>query len=229
MRKMTGLLAALMVLAACEERPDLPADNFPPVGLASTAVWLENKQSLTAAARTGAAQARAANVPDARLQTVSAPAQRTVPERTRPAGDVARAAQAFADICVASVNDPDGLTARMRQVNQRDFGVEPREFSGRRPGVLSIGGDPRGPIQVETARNVGRNGITQCVVSVRGSDKSATAQAMIDALVAQGLALQPIAARRNAQQSWSIRGAAAGTTLNLGSRRNSVGVWIAWP
>ncbi|WP_299043750.1 hypothetical protein [uncultured Tateyamaria sp.] len=94
----------------------------------------------------------------------------------------------------------------------------------------TLGGARRDGVGIITTVNFGRSQTTQCVVSVFREDNSAAAQAMVDTIAAAGFGLTPISARNRAQQSWSISGAPAGTTVNVSSRSSrSVGVWIAWP
>ncbi|WP_299201294.1 hypothetical protein [uncultured Tateyamaria sp.] len=229
------VVAALLAVAACssERRPDIPVQrSLPPVGLASTAVWLEQREG--SAPRVRAAR----DIPTSEIRSVvsggSAPvatpaAQPAVPNRTKPAGNIALAAQAFADTCVASLPSMAGVEKRFDQVSRRDFGVAPDE-AGRN---YFLSGQRRGDIFMSVALGAGRSNIFQCNISVRRQDQATTAQALVNTVTAAGYALTPVAATGNAQQEWAISGAPAGTRLKMVTRTNVLGqkltgVWIVW-
>ncbi|MEM6759271.1 MAG: hypothetical protein AAF601_07300 [Pseudomonadota bacterium] len=225
--KRLSCAVALVCLAACDERPDIPTENFPPVGLASTAIWLESRQSLNAAARLGATQARQATLPDSRFQNASA-AEPTIPTRSRPTTRRGRAVQAFADICVASIPDVAGLVARAQAVNLRDFD-EPARVARENNAQAVLGGIDDGPIRVVIGVNPDNDDtVALCTVTAIGSGARATAQAKVDAIASAGFGLQPIAAEGNSQQSFRIVGAPEGTTVSVRTNIFGVGVNIAW-
>ncbi|APX10432.1 hypothetical protein [Tateyamaria omphalii] len=228
MRRTGLIIAALSVLAACSaSRPNVPVqENFPPVGLASTAVWLEQRQALSSEARLGAAQAQAATVPDARLQSASSTV--SVPERARPNTRQARAVQAFRDICVASVSDVSRLPMRMLAVNLRDFDGPARNRTNSTGGQVLVGGIPDGPIRTQTEVNTAGGDRALCGVSTISVGSRAIAQEKIGTLADAGFRLEPTQTRGRAQQSWQIVGAPAGTTLNVRTTGLGAGAWIAW-
>lgn len=228
MRRAITSFLALTMLCACSA-PDAPSIDFPPVGLAATARWLDTEGGLIDTARTGASQAIAAEQRLDRLQSAPTPVSQTVsvPPRTRPNTAAGRAAQAFGDICVASLPNMAGVAARMRLVNQRDFGAAPAERGG-----MLVGGEQPGDIYIAIGQDTGRNNANTCSVSVRRQNPSSTAQAMIDAVAAAGYRITPVDVV-DAQRGWTISGAPAGTLLKMTSRRNALGqqltgVWITW-
>ncbi|MEL7164018.1 MAG: hypothetical protein AAGL96_00990 [Pseudomonadota bacterium] len=221
------LAAALLPLAACDERPDIPTENFPPVGLASTAVWLEQRQPLNEAARIGAAQARQPGVPDARFQNTSS-ATLTIPARSRPTTRRARAVQAFADICVASITDEARLVARATAVNERDFD-KPARVASENNAQAVTGGIDDGPVRFVVGVNPeAADAVALCTVTAIGPGGRATAQAKIDAITAAGFGLQPVTPEGRSKQSFRIIGAPEGTTVSVRSNIFGVGVTVAW-
>ncbi|WP_147107897.1 hypothetical protein [Tateyamaria sp. syn59] len=234
MRRVGVIVTLCAGLAACssERRPDIPVqDNFPPVGLAASAVWLEERQVPVAQ------RPRAADIPTSQIRTTvdgrapaATPVAQTanVPQRARPTTTIALAAQAFGDACVASLPSMSGVLERLRQVSRRDFGVAPSDFGSN----FLVTGQRPGSIQLEAAVGVGRAGINQCLISVRKEDPTATATALVATVTGAGYSLREVAAQ-NADQTWAIAGAPAGTELKINTRRNFLGqqltgAWITW-
>ncbi|WP_299546575.1 hypothetical protein [uncultured Tateyamaria sp.] len=227
-------VAAVLILAACstERRPDISTQaGLPPIGLASTAVWLEQREG--SAPRVRAAQ----EIPTSEIRSVvsgsaapgaSVTTVASVPSRARPSTRRARGVQAFADICVASIPDVSGLSNRMRAVNLRDFDVPARDRSARSGNEVLVGGIPDGPIRVQTDVNSGGNNRARCGVSTIGANAGTVAQAKADALVASGFGLKQIAPQGRAQQSWQIVGAPGSTTLHVRKNAFGAGAWIVW-
>ncbi|MEL7091062.1 MAG: hypothetical protein AAFN94_04935 [Pseudomonadota bacterium] len=231
MKSAAYIMMALLLGAGCTSVPDKPSSNFPPIGLAATARWLETDGGLLTAAQSSADRVRReeARLEQLRSGTTALPASSVaVPDRTRPTSTIGRATQAFVDICAASLPSMANVTERFRLVNQRDFGAEPGEL-----GPLLVGGEQPGNIYINLANGAGRSNLKQCAVSVRGENPSAAAQAFVDTTAAAGIRLEPVQAV-NAQRAWRIVGAPAGTQLKINSRRNILGqqltgAWIIWP
>lgn len=235
MKHISLCLVLVAALAACsaERRPDIPArSGLPPVGLAATAVWLEEREVRVPRARD------AGDIPTSQIRSVvsgdAPPAPTpvaqpaTVPERGQPASTIGLAAQAFSDACVASLPGMAGTLERLRQVSQRDFGVAPSEIGSN----FLVTGQRPGNVQLEAAVGVGRNNINQCLVTVRGEDPSTAANALVNTVTGAGYGLRPVTPV-NADQAWTIAGAPAGTELKIKTRRNFVGqqqtgAWITW-
>lgn len=233
MRRIAFLLTVTAAVAACSNnRPDIPTTNehFPPLGLASSARWLDEREAKTS--HTPAAR----DIPTSQIREVVSggrpvapiPAA-SVPARGTPSGTVALAAQAFADTCVASLPDMRGVEDRLTQVSQRDFGVAPGNIGSA---ILATGQRP-GNIYLTTARNAGRAGINECSMSIRREDPGVVAQTLVNTVTDAGFTLRPVTPNGNAQQAWAIDGAPAGTELKTGGKRNVLGqqvtgVWITW-
>ncbi|MEM9873121.1 MAG: hypothetical protein AAF822_17945 [Pseudomonadota bacterium] len=227
----TTILAAIAVisLAACES----PITNatgptgpeLPPLGLGATAVWLEQREALVAP------PPRSQDIPTSQIRAVASgeisaqqasASSTTVPERARPTTRGARAVQAFADVCVASISDLAGIESRMRAVNIRDFD-EPAQVSSDDTGArLLIGGIDDGPIRVLVGLNPnGADRRALCAISTIGSNGRATAQAKADAVTAAGFGLQRIASQQRREERFRVVGAPDGTVLSI--RRNALG------
>jgi len=235
MKYLSFAAIAILGLGACAAPNVGPGgSDLPPLGLASSAVWLEQRQGTAPRpvqpkdipTATLAAQARGETVDLSR--PVATPAAQPVPQRTRPNSTVGLAAQSFADACVASLPTMAGVVARFDQVNRRDYKLAPKDVGG----TLFIGGEPRGNVFMELAVGAGRRDVNHCLVSVRRQDPQAAATALVGAVTGSGYALRPVAAE-NAQQAWQIVGAPAGTILKLNQRTNVLGqqltgAWITW-
>lgn len=235
MKYLSVAAIAILGLAACTAPNIGPGGtDLPPLGLASSAIWLEQRQGTAPRplqakdipTATLAAQARGEPVNLSR--PVATPAAQAVPQRGRPSSTVGLAAQSFTDTCVASLPNMTGLVTRIQQVNQRDYGLAPKRVGDG----FYIGGEPRGNIFLEVAVGVGRSNVNQCQVSVRRQDPQAAATAFVGAVTGSGYALRPVSAD-NAQQAWQIVGAPAGTILKLNQRTNALGqqltgAWITW-
>ncbi len=226
---------AILGLGACGSPNVGPGGtDLPPLGLASSAVWLEQRQGSAPRpiqpkdipTATLAAQARGETVDLSR--PIATPVAQAVPQRARPSSTVGLAAQSFADACVGALPSMASVVERMQQVNQRDYGLAPRRLGDG----LYIGGEPRGNILLEVADGVGRNNVNHCQISVRRQDPQAAATAFVGAVTGAGYALRPVTAS-NAQQAWQIVGAPSGTILKLNQRTNVLGqqltgAWITW-
>lgn len=232
MRRLACVLTVTAAVAACSNsRPDIApnSEHFPPLGLASSARWLDAREANTS--RTPAAR----DIPTSQIREVVsgrrsvAPTAASVPARATPSGTVALAAQAFADTCVASLPDMNGVESRLTQVSQRDFGVAPSKIGST---ILATGQRP-GNIYLTTARNAGRAGINQCSMSVRREDPALVSQTLVNTVTDAGFSLRPVTPDGNAHQAWAIEGAPSGTVLKTGGKRNALGqqvtgVWITW-
>ncbi|MEP4247548.1 hypothetical protein [Tateyamaria sp.] len=233
MRRIAFVLTVAVAVAACSNtRPDIPTTNehFPPLGLASTARWLDEREANTSRTPT------AREVPTSQIRDVASGGRpvaptpvASVPSRAAPNGTIALAAQAFADTCVASLPDMSGVESRLTQVSQRDFGVAPGKIGSD---ILLTGQRP-GNIALTTARNAGRSGVNQCSMSVRREDPRVVSQTLVNTITDAGFALRPVTPEGNAQQAWAIVGAPTGTVLKTGGKRNALGqqvtgVWITW-
>ncbi|GGX64803.1 hypothetical protein GCM10007385_37400 [Tateyamaria omphalii] len=235
MRKTLLLLSTLTLVAACssERRPDIPVQSaMPPVGLASTAVWLEQRQGNAprVPSERDIATSEIRSVVSGRSTAAATPvAQPAIPDRAEPSGTIALAAQAFTDTCVASLPDMTGVEQRFDQVSRRDFGVVPNE-AGRN---YFLSGQRRGDIFMSVALGAGRSNIFQCSISVRRQDQAQMAQTLVNTVTDAGYALTRVAATGDAQQEWTISGAPEGTRLKMVTRTNVLGqkltgVWIVW-
>lgn len=236
----TGLtVLAMLALAACssERRPDVPTGaGLPPLGLASTAVWLEQREVRVPQAR------KAQDIPTSEIRSVvsggagpvaqqQAAVARTVsvPDRARPTARSARSVQAFTDACVASIADLGGLADRIRKVNVRDFDMQPRELTTRSGGNLLRGGIDDGPIRMEAEIAAPGDDVrARCGVSTILANARPVAQAKIDTLAASGYRLEKIPAQGRANISWRIVGAPQDTTLNVRTTGLGAGAWITW-
>ena len=230
------IIGLAFALAACES----PISNatgptgpeLPPLGLASTAIWLEDREALTSQSAQRAAEIRAAQQNQARLegtaQPVSQPGQ-SLSDAPIPTGTVALAARTFAEACVASLPSMQNVRAQARAVNQRFFGAAPDESSRTLLGGQGINGD----ISLSLFINAGRGrDLNQCGVGARRQDASAMAQALINTLGAAGYRLTPVA-DDDVLRAWQIEGTPPGTILRVNSRRNFLGqivtgAWITW-
>ena len=107
MNKALLACAAIVGLSACEApQVDPYPDTLPPLGIASTAVWLERREASIAP------PPRSQDIPTSQIRAVTSgeiSAQEAVataaavPDRGTPDSTVALAAQSFADVCVASL------------------------------------------------------------------------------------------------------------------------------
>lgn len=229
------VMAALTALTACSNagRPDIPVQSgLPPIGLAAQAVWLEE--------RNGALPQRVAarDIPTSQIRAVAsgqAPFVATeasapiVPERPAPAGNIALAAQAFSDTCVASLPTMAGVEQRLEQVSLRDFDIAPDEAGDN----YFLTGQPRGDIFMSVSLGAGRSNIYQCNISVRRQDQALTAQTLVNTVTDAGYALSAVTPSDNAQQEWIIAGTPRDMRLKMVTRTNLLGqeltgVWITW-
>lgn len=205
--------------------------ELPPLGLASTAVWLEKREANVAPA------VRSQDIPTSQIRAVSsgqisaraaASTPVAVPDRTRPTTRRGRALQAFTDVCVASVSDPAGLSGRAQAVNLRDFD-EPARVSTENEARLVQGGIDDGPIRVIVGTNpAAEDAKALCVVTMIGANGRAAAQDNADAVAAAGFRLDPIPAPERGVQRFRIVGAPDGTTLSLRTNIFGTGATIAW-
>lgn len=236
MKRLALTFACLAGLIACSppyDGIDKGTGGLPPIGLAASGVWLDGRQ--TNAPR----PQRAADIPTSQIRAAvgggiapapaPTPVAQPVPNRAAPSGNVALAAQAFADACVASLPGMTGVKDRFDQVSLRDFGVRPSRAASN----YYITGQRRGDIFMNLSLGAGRSNVFQCAISVRRQDPATVAQTLVDTVTNAGYALSPVAASGTAQQAWAISGAPAGTQLKTSSRINAVGqeltgVWITW-
>ncbi|WP_299688984.1 lipoprotein [uncultured Tateyamaria sp.] len=237
MKQIILALGIVVALAACESpisRATGPTGpELPPLGLAATAIWLEDREALTSQSAERAAEIRAAQQNAARRQAVvqpaSQPAAQPLSAQPVPTGTIALAARAFADACVASLPTMQNVRAQARSANERYFGTKPEESSRTLLGGQGAQGDVALSVFIQAGR--GRD-INQCSVGARRQDASALAQALVATLGAAGYGLTPVA-DADAQRAWQIDGAAPGTILRVNSRRNFLGqivtgAWISW-
>ena len=236
MRKIVLALGLTGALAACES----PISNatgptgpeLPPLGLASTAVWLEDREALTRQSAQRAVEIRAAQQNEARRQGVTQPVSQPISSTSSepiPTGNVALAARAFADACVASLPSMQNVLAQARSAQERYFKLTPTESSSSLLGGQGL----RGDVSLTVFDGAGRRDVNQCGVGARRQDASAVAQGLVSTLGAAGYSLTPVA-DEDAQRAWQINGAAPGTILRVNSRRNALGqivtgAWITWP
>ncbi|WP_299138114.1 hypothetical protein [uncultured Tateyamaria sp.] len=225
------LLLLPFALAACAD-PAIQDDHamtLPPIGLAATAVWLDEREANTPR------PTRASDIPTSQIRATvnggvaATPVAQPVPNRAAPSGNIALATQAFADVCVASLPTMAGIKDRFDQVSLRDFGVRPSRAASN----YYITGQRRGDIYMNLSLGAGRSNIQQCAISVRRQDAATVAQTLVDTVTNAGYALSPVAASGTAQQAWAISGAPAGTQLKTSTRINALGqeltgVWITW-
>ena len=230
-------VVALATLAACTSpisRSTQPTGpELPPIGLAATAVWLEEREAVTPAARVRNTEVQAARVasPSGAPVTAQSVSARTVavPDRPRPTARRARAVQAFADICVASISDVSGLLSRANAVNIRDFDEPARVRSDNSGARAFLGGIEDGPIRVLTGTNPNSADVRAlCVVTTIGAGPRPTAQAKIDTVSAAGFRLDRIGSSARGEQRYRIVGAPEGTTLTVRTNVFGSGVTIAW-
>ncbi|MEL6619275.1 MAG: hypothetical protein AAFP16_10395 [Pseudomonadota bacterium] len=231
-------LCALCALTACTSpisRATQPTGpELPPIGIQATAVWLEEREAVTVAAaraRSEELRTRAVAAPSrAVAQTQSASGQTvSVPDRPRPSTRRGRAVQAFADVCVASISDINGIASRMNAVNIRDFDRPARVNSDNTGAQLLSGGIDDGPIRLLVGLNPnGTDTRALCSISTIGSNARATAQAKIDTVTAAGFRLEKIASQGRGQQRFRIVGAPDGTILSIRTNVFGAGASVAW-
>lgn len=232
--KFATTCVVLSLLGACSNVPAGTVGHspeLPPIGLAASAVWLEERQS-DFVPRPRAA----ADIPTSQIRSTvngrAAPAPtligQPVPDRAAPTGTLALGVQAFTDTCVAALPSMNDVVSRFEAVSVRDFGVRVSEagrnyyLSGQRPGDISM----------SVATGASRSNIKQCLISIRGGDTALNAKTLVDTVTNAGFGLTEVAPT-NATQAWAISGAPAGTQLKVNSRRNFLGqqltgVWITW-
>ncbi|MGB7241367.1 MAG: hypothetical protein WBC93_04670 [Sulfitobacter sp.] len=214
------IAAAALLLTACVQEPkDLTKEPsyFPPLGLGGMAADLEARNVRLSANATAAVQADPAVTPVAAAPVVA------------PSGSIAVAAQAFRDVCVASLPTMAGVKSRLDQVSRRDFGVGTNDIGSQ----LTVTGKKSDFIYMTVQTKGGSSNANLCSLSMRKTDPSAMIRTLLGTITSAGYQLTPTASKGQLQR-WRINGAAPGTIVSVGGKRNFLGqqvtgLSIIWP